>query len=75
MPISSSPLRLIKNSVEFYHKTRWDEIPLLVRGIYVLYQYNSRTGNYGVVYVGMAGSETAGVRRRIMSHFKNKGGQ
>ncbi len=75
MPISSSPLRLIKNSVEYYHKTRWDEIPLFVRGIYVLYKFNSRTGSYGVVYVGMAGAETAGVRRRIMSHYKNKGSQ
>ena len=75
MPVPSSPLRLIKNSVEFYHKTRWDEVPLNVRGIYVLYQFNSRTDSYGVVYVGMAGSETAGVRRRIKSHYKNKGNQ
>ena len=76
MPIS--PLRLIKNSVEFYHKTRWDEIPHRVRGIYVLYKFNSRTGpsgSYGVVYVGMAGGENTGVRGRIRSHYKNKGNQ
>ena len=76
MPIS--PLRLIKNSVEYYHKTRWDEIPRFVRGIYVLYKFNSRTGpsgSYGVVYVGMSGSEGGRVRGRIKSHFLNKGDQ
>ena len=76
MPIS--PLRLIKNSIEFCHKSEWPDIPGYVRGIYVLYKFNSRTGpsgSYSVVYIGMAASENAGVRRRIKTHFIRKAGQ
>jgi len=71
MPIS--PLRLIKNSVEYYHKTRWDEVPRFVRGIYVLYQYRHHYDAYNVVYVGMSGGENAGVRGRLKKHLKSKG--
>ena len=73
MPIS--PLRLIKNSVEFCHKSEWSDIPRYVRGIYVLYKYNSRTDSYAVVYVGMAAKERSGIRGRIKSHLDNKTGQ
>lgn len=76
MPISE--LRLIKNSVEFCHKSEWRDIPPKVRGVYVLYKFNSRTGpsgSYSVVYVGMAAKENAGIKRRIHTHFKYKSGQ
>ena len=73
MPISS--LRLIRNSVEFVHKSDWQAIPRGVRGIYVLYKLNSRTGSYSVVYVGMSGSDGGRVRGRIQSHVKKKASQ
>lgn len=73
MPIS--PLRLIKNSVEYVDKTDWRDIPVNCRGIYVLYKYNRRTDSMGVVYIGMAAKENAGIKRRIISHTKSKSGQ
>ena len=70
-----SPLRLIKNSVEFCTKNQIIEVPHYTRGIYVLYKYARRTEAYNVVYVGMAGGENAGVRGRLRSHYRNKGDQ
>ena len=72
MPIS--PLRLIKNSIEYCDKSDWSDIPKYVRGIYVLYKRVRKTNAFNVVYVGMAAGEKTGVRNRIKSHYKKKAG-
>jgi hypothetical protein len=73
MPIS--PLRLIRNSVEYCSRNETSSVPVKTRGIYVLYKYGRRFDSYNVVYVGMAGSENAGVRGRLKSHLRSKGDQ
>ena len=71
MPIS--PLRLIKNSVEYCTRKEIIDVPRLTRGIYVLYKYRRHYDAFNVVYVGMAGAENASIRRRLNSHLKSKG--
>lgn len=73
MPISS--LRLIKNSIEYCHKSEWPDVPIGARGIYVLYRYDHHKDAYNVVYVGMAGGENVGVKYRLRSHAKHKATQ
>ena len=73
MPIS--PLRLIKNSVEYCTRKDTSSVPPRTRGIYVLYKYGHHFDSYNVVYVGMAGGENAGVRGRLKSHLRSKGDQ
>jgi uncharacterized protein (DUF1697 family) len=67
MPIS--PLRLIKNSVEYCTRKEIGDVPRYTRGIYVLYKYRPHYDAYNVVYVGMAGGENAGVRGRLRRHL------
>lgn len=71
MPIS--PLRLVRNSVEYCSRKDIVDVPRRVRGIYVLYKYRHHYDAYNVVYVGMAGGENAGVRGRLYSHARHKG--
>ncbi len=71
MPIS--PLRLIRNSVEYCTRKDISDVPPYTRGIYVLYKYRHHYDAYNVVYVGMAGGENAGVRGRLRRHLENKG--
>ena len=71
MPIS--PLRLIKNSVEYASWKDIGAVPRYTRGIYVLYKYRPHYDAYNVVYVGMAGGESAGVRGRLRRHLQSKG--
>jgi len=73
MPIS--PLRLIKNSVEYCTRKDTSSVPARTRGIYVLYRYGHHFDSYNVVYVGMAGGENSGVRGRLKSHLRSKGDQ
>ena len=73
MPIS--PLRLIKNSVEYCTRKQISEVPRYTRGIYVLYKYRHHYDAYNVVYVGMAGGDRAGIRGRLRRHLESKGDQ
>jgi hypothetical protein len=71
MPIS--PLRLVKNSVEYCSKEDLSAVPPYTRGIYVLYKYRRHYDAYNVVYVGLAGGDKAGVRGRLYRHQQSKG--
>ena len=71
MPIS--PLRLIRNSVEYCTRKDINDVPLKTRGIYVLYKYRHHYDAYNVVYVGMSGGENAGVKGRLQKHLRYKG--
>ncbi len=73
MPIS--PLRLIRNSVEYCSRNDISAVPPKTRGIYVLYKYGHHFDSYNVVYVGMAGGERSGVKGRLQSHLRSKGDQ
>ena len=48
-----SPLRLGKSWLEHHPKREVDALPSRLRGIYVLYKHDRRTGAYKVVYIGM----------------------
>jgi len=66
-----SPCYLFKNSLEFWSKDAVDDVPALVRGIYVLYQQGE--GNHmDVVYVGMARGQNSGAKARLRSHIRSK---
>lgn len=66
-----SPMRLIRQSVEFCAKDEWPIVPPYIRGIYVLYYDHSsgRKKTFDVVYVGMA---RVGIRGRLAAHARNK---
>ena len=70
MPVS--PLRLVKNSMEFIPKSEIRRLPDQVRGLYVLYKHNRQTDSYNVVYVGMARGEKTGIAGRLLSHRRHK---
>ena len=67
-----SHLRLIKNVLEFQPKDKINEVPILIRGIYALYQYKPRTRAYELVYIGMARGKKSGIKGRLRSHNKRK---
>ncbi len=64
-----SPLRLIMRCSEFLPRGRIRDLPKNRRGIYVLYQYDSSSKKYDVVYVGMATG--SGIRGRLTAHDKS----
>lgn len=66
----ASPLRLIKNAIEYCHVSMINEVPLKTRGIYVLYKHRKRLNRFDVVYIGMT---DAGVKSRLRSHKRSKG--
>lgn len=66
-----SPCYLFKNSLEFWSKDAVDDVPALVRGIYVLYQQGEGK-HMDVVYVGMARGQNSGAKARLRSHIKSK---
>jgi hypothetical protein len=66
-----SPLRLIKWCSQWNEKKEWEKVPLRLRGIYVLHEYDPNSHCYNVVYVGMAASGT-GIKRRVRSHARSK---
>jgi len=75
MPVSE--LRLIKRCAELVKQTTENIslVPANTRGIYTLLKYQRKTGKYDVVYVGMDGGEgKGGVRSRLKTHKKRKGG-
>ncbi|MGE0278872.1 MAG: GIY-YIG nuclease family protein [Nitrospiraceae bacterium] len=66
---------MIKRCAEYISRDSIDALPRGLRGIYVLYQYRSRTKKYDVVYVGMArAGRLGGIKGRLKSHRKNKAG-
>ena len=70
-----SPLRLIHQRREFVRQEDLKTIPRGLRGIYVLYQHDKRSGDFNVVYVGMAAAgNRGGMRGRVNQHRKKKKG-
>jgi len=70
MPISNC--HLFKNSLEFQPVSEISQVPLKIRGIYVLYQAGKNSKAMDVVYVGMARGEKSGVKGRLIVHKRNK---
>lgn len=46
--------RLVKANNLFVHQDWIEDLPIGIRGIYVLYMHVPRTGAFNVVYVGMS---------------------
>ena len=70
-----SELRLIKRWEKHLPKSALFELPIGLRGIYVLYKYTRRTDSYNVVYVGMSAAGNSGhIKRRLKAHLRNKHG-
>ena len=70
-----SPLRLIQRRREFVRQEDLTTIPGGLRGVYVLYQHNKRSGDFNVVYVGMAAAgNRGGMRGRANQHRRKKKG-
>lgn len=67
----SSIHSFFKNSCEFIPVSGINTIPVLKRGIYVLYRQGEGK-EMNVVYVGMARGEESGIKGRLMSHRKEK---
>lgn len=63
---------LFKRSFEMIPIDDIDNVPTLVRGIYVLYKAGKGRVK-DVVYVGMARGEKTGVKGRLRMHKKTKG--
>jgi len=70
MPISNC--YLFKNSLEFLPVREIGQVPLKVRGIYVLYYARKNSTAMDVVYVGMARGEQSGAKGRLIVHKRNK---
>jgi hypothetical protein len=70
MPISNC--FLFKNSLEFLPVSEIGQIPLKVRGIYVLYHARKNSTAMDVVYVGMARGEQSGAKGRLIAHKRSK---
>ncbi len=70
MPVSSC--YLFKNAMEFLSVGEINQVPVRVRGIYVLYHAHKASKAMDVVYVGMARGEKSGVRGRLAAHRHNK---
>lgn len=73
--MAHSPLRLIRQCVEYVPIDRAGEVKRGLRGIYVLYRYrrprrSGAKGRYNVVYIGMA--RTGGIRFRLRRHRRSK---
>lgn len=73
--MSHSPLRLVRQCVEYVSIERVNEVQRGLRGIYVLYRYRrpTRSGakaGYDVVYIGMA--RKGGIRSRLRKHCRSK---
>ena len=72
--MASSELRLIKHALEYRPKEDINLVPMKTRGIYALYQKAHDKENYDLVYIGMARGLQTGIRKRLISHMKNKPG-
>lgn len=73
--MEQSPLRLIRRCAEYLEIERWPELPVGLRGIYVLYRYRKDGNRYDVVYVGMArAGRGRGMRNRLRRHAATKSG-
>ncbi|HLY62930.1 MAG TPA: GIY-YIG nuclease family protein [Terriglobia bacterium] len=71
MPIA--PLRLIKQCIEWrkFEKEEVKKVPKNTRGIYVLFKENTPK-IYDVMYIGMAGADTAGINARLGRHLNSE---
>lgn len=67
---------LFQRSFEFIAQADIDELPALIRGIYVLFDAapaSSGKDHMNVVYVGMARGEASGAKGRLKKHREKKG--
>lgn len=69
-----SPLRLIEKCAEYIPQDRFAEVPLGLRGIYVLYDCPDKDKQErNVVYVGMAcAGRRGGIRSRLRGHRNSR---
>ena len=72
--MAKSELRLIKNVLEYQSIDNIEIVPNKTRGIYALYMRSRNRRNFDLVYVGMARGSKTGIKGRLQSHKKNKGG-
>ncbi|MBK7012666.1 MAG: GIY-YIG nuclease family protein [Xanthomonadales bacterium] len=70
LPISNC--YLFENSLEFLPVSEIGQVPVKVRGIYVLYHARKNSTAMDVVYVGMARGEQSGAKGRLIVHKRNK---
>src|SRR5437868_2510853 len=66
-----APVRMFKNSFEFFPLERVDDVPARTRGLYVLYNKDA-DGKFNVVYIGMARGEKSGAKARLRKHRSTK---
>ncbi len=65
-----SPMRLIKNALEYRPVAELDIVPKELRGIYALYKKQGKS--YNLVYIGMSGKGVNGkIRKRLFSHKRD----
>jgi len=71
--MSVALMRLIKRCNEFrpFGPDELDKIPPDTRGIYVLFDGDSKQREHGVMYVGLSGADEAGIRGRLRKHLAN----
>jgi hypothetical protein len=72
--MAKSELRLIKNVLEYQSIDDIEVVPNKTRGIYALYNQSRNRRNFDLVYVGMGRGSKTGIKGRLRSHKKNKGG-
>jgi hypothetical protein len=72
--MAHSPLRLIRQCVEYVPIDQVNKVERGLRGIYVLYRHlrprAGAKGRYNVVYIGMA--RQGGIRSRLRKHKRSK---
>jgi hypothetical protein len=71
--MSIAPLRLIKQCIEWRQCAPNEiiHVPSHIRGIYVLFKQRQEN-IFDVMYIGMAGADTAGVDSRLRRHLRSK---
>jgi hypothetical protein len=67
-------MALFEKAAEFLPIKERGRIPSKTRGIYILLKQHRRK-RYEVVYVGMVGGPSAGIRGRLRSHYRKKPAQ
>ena len=65
-------LKLVRRFTEFCPRDEINAVPSNTRGIYALLKYHPRLKLYDVVYIGMAGGISAGIKGRLKRHYKSK---
>ncbi len=72
--MAKSELRLIKNVLEYLPVEYINILPPRTRGIYALYKKLGKQKRFDLVYVGMARGAKSGIKGRLQTHRRRKGG-